>query len=230
MRDFFTFNGISSADFGCFVADANQFDSPARDVESVNIPGMNGSLTIDNGRYLNMTLTYSMYTRGDIRNQIMGLRNALTKASGFQRLEDTYDHDEFYLARYIDGLTIKQSDRYRAGFTIAFERKPQRFLKTGEIAVPISNGSSLMNETDQIAKPLIRAYGTGTISIGGNAITVTTASGYTDIDCDIQEAYKGSTNCNGNVSGAFPELVPGENAITISGFSQVEITPRWWRI
>ena len=57
MRDFFTFNGINSADYGCYVADANQFDAPARDVESVNIPGMNGSLTIDNGRYLNMTLT-----------------------------------------------------------------------------------------------------------------------------------------------------------------------------
>ena len=64
MRDFFTYNGINSADFGCYVANANQFDAPARDVDTIEVPGRNGALTIDNGRYLNQTLTYSLYVRG----------------------------------------------------------------------------------------------------------------------------------------------------------------------
>ena len=32
------------------------------------------------------------------------------------------------------------------------------------------------------------------------------------------------------VNGAFPELDPGENAVSFSGWSRVEIIPRWWTI
>lgn len=118
MKDIFVFNGISSADFGCYVANANQFDAPARDVESVKVPGMNGELTLDNGRWQNQTLTYQMYIRGDIRTRLMGLRNALAKNRGYQRLEDSYNPNEFYLARFVDAFTVSQSDRYRAGFSV----------------------------------------------------------------------------------------------------------------
>ena len=62
---------------------------------------------------------------------------------------------------------------------------------------------------------------------------ITSASSYTDIDCDLQECYKDSlaTNCNGNVvltSGSFPKLNPGTNAVTLSGISKLVITPRYW--
>lgn len=230
MRDFFTYNGISSAAFGCYVANANQFDSPARDVESIEVPGRNGALTLDNGRYLNQTLTYSMYVRGDIRNKIMGLRNALTETKGYLRLEDSYNPQEFYLARYIDSFSVSQSDRYRAGFSVTFDRKPQRFLKSGEEMISFTAGGSLLNETMQTAKPLLRVYGTGSFTINGATMTISSANVYTDIDCDIMDAFKGSTNCNGNISGTFPDLAPGDNAVTLNGVSKIEITPRWWRL
>jgi phage-related protein len=62
---------------------------------------------------------------------------------------------------------------------------------------------------------------------------VNTANGYTDIDCEMMNCYKGSINCNGNVTmttGNFFELKEGNNTVTYSGFSAVEITPRWWKI
>jgi phage-related protein len=83
------------------------------------------------------------------------------------------------------------------------------------------------------ALPLIRAYGTGTFTINGITVQITSASSYTDIDCDLQECFKDTlaTNCNGNVVlTTFPELKPGENTISMSGITKLEITPRWWRL
>lgn len=228
-KEYFIYNGRPSTDWGCYVANANQFDRPSRDVESVNIPGMNGSLTIDNGRYNNLTLTYSMYARDGIQDKIAGIINHLTQNHGYHRLEDTYRPNEFYLARYVSDFSVAQSDRNNAGFAIVFDRKPQRFLKDGEIPLPdITAATTIINDTAQIAKPLIRAYGTGSFTINGTTMTISTADGYTDIDCEIMEAYKGSTNCNGNISGDFPELVPGSNTITLTGLTSIVITPRWW--
>ena len=229
MRDYVIFNGINTADFGCYAANVNQFDAPARDVESIKVPGKNGVLTIDNGRYQNQTMTYLLYTRGDIQTQIMGLRNAITQGIGYKRLEDSFNPNEFYLARFIDGFAVSQSDKYRAGFNMVFDRKPQRYLKSGEDPLPeFTANSSIYNQTNQIAKPLIRVYGTGQFAIGGAWMTISSANVYTDIDCELQDAFKGTTNCNGNVSGTFPVLNPGANAITIGTVSKIIITPRWW--
>lgn len=229
MKDIFTYNGISSDEFGCYAANVNQFDAPARDIESIDVPGMNGSLTIDNGRFLNQEMSYLMYVRGDIQNRISGLRNALSVGRGYQRLEDTFNPDVFYMARYVSGFAVDQSDRYRAAFTVTFDRKPQRFLKEGEKTLPAftANGSFL-NKTDQIAKPLLRVYGTGQFIINGATMTISSANVYTDIDCELKDAYKGATNCNGNISGTFPELSPGTNYVTLNGVTKIEITPRWW--
>ena len=82
------------------------------------------------------------------------------------------------------------------------------------------------------ALPLIRVYGTGALAIGNVTITINSASGYTDIDCDLMDAFKGSTNCNGNItltSGEFFYLDPGENGISFgSGITKVIVKPRWW--
>ena len=64
-------------------------------------------------------------------------------------------------------------------------------------------------------------------------MTITSADQYTDIDCEIMDAYKGATNCNGNIrttDNKFPVLRAGQNNITKSGISRLEITPRWWTV
>jgi hypothetical protein len=64
--------------------------------------------------------------------------------------------------------------------------------------------------------------------IGDYAITVANDCPVNEIylDCDLMNAYNGTTNLNNYVSGTFPELVPGANAIT----GNFEIQPRWWTI
>ena len=93
-----------------------------------------------------------------------------------------------------------------------------------------SNGS-IENPTEFESKPLLRVYGTGTLGIGSQSITISQADVYTDIDCEMMDCFKGTANKNANVSFSdynFPTLMPGTNGISLTGITKVEITPRWW--
>ena len=102
----------------------------------------------------------------------------------------------------------------------------------GDIYVSILSAASLVNPTLFASKPLIRVYGQGTLYIGGVGITVAGSYPYVDIDSEIADCYFGATNANAavTISGDFPSLAPGTDYIAYTGFSAVEITPRWWRL
>lgn len=228
------FAGKSSEDFNCHISGSGTFLSPERDVKSVSVPGRNGDLHIDNGRYYNVEVVYPAFITKDFRKNFDALKAFLLSQRGYKRLEDTY-HPEYYRrARFAGRIEPVMTTLNRAGsFELRFDCDPRRFLKEGEKAVDIETGGELLNRTEYAALPLIRAYGTGTFTINSTAVQITTASGYTDIDCELQEAYKDSTNCNGNIvltNGKFPELVPGSNTITFTGITQIEIVPRWWTV
>lgn len=234
IEHYFVFNGKNSRDFGVWISGGGTFDAPARETELVSIPGRNGNLFIDKGRYGNINLTYPAFISRNFYHRIEGFRDFMTSQIGYKRLEDTYHPEEYRLAAYAGGLKVSTSPRNLAGsFSLEFNCQPQRFLKVGDLPVTFTANGALFNPTSFPAKPLIRAYGTGTVTIAGVSVRVTAASGYTDIDCELMDAYKGSVNCNNNivlVNGEFPVIPPGESAVTISGFSSVEITPRWWRL
>lgn len=229
MRHWLTFNNIPSTDYGVYISGAGTFDAPARDEETVAVPGKNGDIVIDNGRYNNISVAYPAFIYRGFRLNVEGLRNFLLTQRGYKRLEDTY-HPEYYrFARWSGEFTAEVEEDLAAGrFDLVFDCKPQRFLKSGEMIVTLTESGGLFNETPHEAKPLLRVYGTGRIAINGVAMTISEADEYTDIDCDIQDAYKGVTNCNGNISGSFPTLMPGRNSVTLDGVSRVDITPRWW--
>lgn len=48
------------------------------------------------------------------------------------------------------------------------------------------------------------------------------------LDSEIQEAYKGTTSQNNHMSGEFPKLLSGMNAISWTGnVTRIVISPRW---
>lgn len=234
MRKTIVFNNKSLADFGVFISGEGVFDAPERDEESISIPGRNGELTIDNGRYKNLPLKYPAFIATNLKTNAEALRNFLLTQSGYQRLEDDYHPQEFRMAKWTGGFNAEPvPELWAAKFDLTFSVSPQRFLKEGEQAIELSEAATITNGNHTTALPLIRAFGTGTLSIGGTRIQITNADEYTDIDCDLQEAYKDSleTNCNGNIilqDKAFPKLVPGDNEISFTGINKIEITPRWW--
>lgn len=234
MRNYIVYNGKSFLDFGVFISGTGTYDAPERDQTKIEIAGRNGDLTIDNGRYKNIEIKYPAFVISNFSENIEALRNFLLTQKGYVRLEDTYHPDEFRLGKISGGFTTKPVAQLIAGeFDLVFDCYPQRFLKSGEAAIEYTAAATIINKYLTEAKPLIRAYGTGSFSIGGVAVQITSADAYTDIDCDLQEAYKDTlaTNCNANIvltNGVFPTLKAGNNAITLTGITKLEITPRWW--
>lgn len=233
MINYFTFDGVSSRDFGVFISGTTVFDAAPRSIQTVAVPGRSGTLTLDNGRFENVDLVYPAFIYDQFHENIEGLRNFLLSAAGYRRLEDTYNPNTYMMARYVSGLSVETTQIRKQGqFDLTFDRMPQRFLKAGEDPVEFTAAGSITNPTRFAAKPLIRVYGTGTLGIGSETITITQNPGYIDIDSEMMDAYYGATNCNGYItlsSGEFPVLEPGSNGVNPgTGITRVSITPRWW--
>ena len=98
-----------------------------------------------------------------------------------------------------------------------------------------ANGDTLNNPTNFDAKPLLRIYGNGTVTINGSTTITTTnnsGSNYIDIDSERMQIYRGDANMSANVAMTdFPSLIPDDNTIEISSTSvAVYVTPRWWML
>lgn len=232
--EYLTYDGVSSEDFNVHISGDGTYDAPQRDVETISIAGKNGDLHLDNGRFNNIEIRYSAFCVDNFAHNYGAFKAFLTSKRGYKRLEDTY-HPEYYRrAAYNDKLTPSMTPRNLAGsFDIVFDCDPRCFLKSGEVEREVVSGGYIKNPTLFDANPLIRAYGSGTLAINDVSVRISTSGTYTDIDCDIQEAYEGSINRNGNislVSGEFPKLKAGLNSITYTGLSKVIITPNWWTV
>lgn len=233
----FTFNGICSGDHGVLINGAKRYKTAERDFENVSVPGMNGDLTFDNGRFKNVTIEYTdCGIVKDFETHFREFVNGILAGSmtGYKRLEDDYNPDEFRLAKLTGEVDPEMFVSRKAGsFSLAFDCKPQRFLKSGETTTTLTGSGSITNPTHFTAAPLIRVSGTGRLTIGTRTLELSQNATYTDIDCDLMNCYCGDTNLNRYVSvtgNAFPVLEPGANIIQLSGISQIVITPRWWKI
>lgn len=171
------FGGIDSASYGIYIGGDSVFDAPARVVEAVSVPGRNGDVIIDQGRYENIKVEYPAGTFGedqaDFRLKLRQFINALKSQMGYQRLSDTYHPDEYRMGIFIDAVEVDPVHINTAGqFKLVFYCKPQRFLISGETKTEVASGNDIVNPTLFDAKPLIIAEGTGKINIGGHPISI----------------------------------------------------------
>jgi phage-related protein len=232
--NYFKYAGRMSTDFGVWISGEATYQSPEKDIEIVTVPGRNGSLSFDNNRFQNINIPYDAYIIDDFEKNFDAFKAFLGSVKGYARLSDTYHPDFYRMARFYSAIEPEMTQLNRHGkFTINFDCDPRRFLKSGEKKRDLVASIALKNPTSFDALPMMRVYGTGTVTIGSIAVTINEADVYTDIDCDTQDAYKGNVNCNNKITltaGKFPVLKPGINNIYLSGVSKVELTPRWWTI
>lgn len=231
-----TFNNVSSSTFSLFISGEGTFDGTARNVQTFNVPGRNGTLVIDNGYYDNISVSYPAFIVDAFDANFSALRAFLLSHIGYFKLSDTYHPNEFRMARYTGNIAPKMTQYNREGeFTITFDCKPQRFLNSGETVTTLTADGTVSNPTLFDSKPLLRVYGYGDLGIGSETITIASnAYTYIDIDCDTENAQYNTVNCNNLITltgDSFPVLQPGANGITIDGnITKVEITPRWFTL
>lgn len=227
------FNGRMSDSFGIYISGSGTYNAPERDTESIEIPGRNGALVIDNKRFKNVVVSYPAFIRQMFKEHAAGAREWLLQSAEYVRLEDSYHPEYFRLARFQGPLDFDTRFLNLSGeCTLNFDCKPQRFLKSGEYKITTEKAIILYNPTGMEALPYIRIYGTsGQLIVGNTIMDISEIDEYIDIDCDTQNAFKETKNCNDKVTNAFPTFPAGETGIIFSGdITRVEITPRWWTV
>lgn len=244
MNETFTFNSINSGAYGVYIGGDAVYSSPERSVETIIVPGRNGVLSIDQGRFENITVTYPAFigdtTQTGFADQISTFRNLLASSIGYRRLTDDYHPGEYRMAVYKAGLDVDPWQYGRAGeFDIEFDCKPQRFLTSGETATTFTADGTITNPTLFASSPLLVVTGVGTVGVGSYSLTLEGTSGQTVyIDCEVMEAWylSGGVKVAANdlvqyAGNEFPKLEPGSNGVSLgAGITQIDVTPRWWKI
>lgn len=227
------YNGRYLSDFGIEKAICeNAFTMPEPHVETTHVDGRSGDLHYYYGDLHNVTQTYLcvMKNTDDFRTQFSGFCEWIYQQKGYNKLEDDLFPDKYRMAAVVSQPEIAKTHNT---FTISFSCKPQRYLRTGDEKRTFTAEGKIYNPTLFDSLPLVRVYGTGELKIADETITITDNNGYTDIDCDLQDAYHETENRNGNIklsSGEFFKLHSGYNGIVPASGMTVELTPRWYTL
>ena len=175
----FVFDGQDSRDYGAYITGSGVFNAPEREVEMVAIPGRNGALALDKGRFSNIEVAYPCglfgTTEADFAQAASDLRNMLASRVGYCRLTDDYNAGEYRMAVYKSGLEMDLVNLKSGECSIVFECKPQRFLTSGEVdALEQDSGGDLFvdNPTLFPSAPLLEVEGYGDINLGVETVTI----------------------------------------------------------
>lgn len=226
----FTFNGESSRDYGLIIEQIPVETGGQKIIESIQIPGRTGALTIDTGALANAARSYAVAFRSArIAQKMRDIRQWLGLSSGYCRLEDDYDPDVYRLARVINLPGFETVlNRYGRG-ELVFDCDPRRFLKEGERTLT----GTIQNDWAP-SKPIviITAGGAGTAVVGNYTVTVTSDPGMDIyVNSETMEVHNGSTNLASYVSMTeFPVLEHGTNAVSYTGsVTGVSVIPNFWQ-
>ena len=230
MRTCFTWNGKNSGDFGIYVQKTPKLTRAARKMQVVDVEGRNGAIVFPQKAWNNVSRSYAVFSGEKTWDAERNFDAIIEWLSA-----DDFEPDVFRMAYFAGSVDITNLFGETGQTTLDFNCKPQKFLKSGEKAISFSSGGgTLRNPTGFEAKPLITVYGSGsgTISIGGTSVSISSIGTSVTLDCENMDAYKGSTNRNNTITAStFPVLKSGDNAVTLTGgATSAVIIPRFWRL
>ena len=85
----FYFNDHTSDEFGIYTSEKDIHSAPARDQSFISVPGRNGDVLLDNGRYENVNVSYTCYCKDLVSN--MDEIKAWLCQPGYFQLQDGYN-------------------------------------------------------------------------------------------------------------------------------------------
>lgn len=226
--------GTLLSTFGVYQSGNKTFASAEKDLEYIEIPGKSGDLVIDRNRFRNITREYDCFIvstdEADFRTKIRNLADFLGSLRTYVRIEDTYHPDE-YVMGIPEAVDPEVLENLRgANFTLAFNCKPQRFIKTTPVSLSATGNTNLINPSRQIAKPLVTMTGAGVLTFGNQSIT-TVGSGNHTIDCELMTmSGPNGENQNGNVVFNVDQIVLPAGTTHVTSTVAATIDPRWWRV
>ena len=231
-QSFFIWNGIDCRSKGVILRGPAPIVRAEERIKHVEIPGRAGDLTETEGEnifnsYI-QTLTISVKGGFNVRNIYKWLRG-----SGYVTFSGEPDRKQ--AARVIGAITLNKISRnldHWAG-EVQFYCQPFKQLLTEAKVTITSSGSTVRNNGDVACRPLWKVTPSGAsavITANGKTITVTglTSGTVIWIDSDTMEVWNADKSAllTKNSTGDFPVLEAGNNTVTGSGWSSIEIEKR----
>lgn len=231
-QSYFIWNGTDCRAMGVTVQGPAAMIRAEERVNHVTIPGRSGDVTETEGEniYNSYIQTVSIIVHGGMR-----VREIYRWLRGPGYVTFSGEPDRRQPARVIGAITLDKHSRNLDYWTgeVQFYCQPLKELLRPETVAITSSGAVVRNSGDVNSSPLwkVTASGTGvTLTAGGNTITVSSLSSSQIIwiDSDTMEVWNGAkdTLLTVNSAGDFPILLPGNNVVTGTGWSRIEIDKR----
>ena len=229
MTDYFIWNGVDCRQYGIHVSELPPITIPLERSTQTNVPGRPGSLTQLEGEdvYDDMILTATCFISDPA--QIPAIA-AWLKGSGTVTFANRTGG--YYKARIANQIPFEKVLRGNphCTFAVNFRCYPFWYQENVSDVTITTSGDTITNPGSVYSEPLIALTGSGdiTLMVGTTIVELADITTGIVLDCALKEAYLGTTLMNDHMSGDFPVLKPGRNAISWSGnVTSVVISPRW---
>ena len=229
MTDYFIWNGVDCRTKGIHVSELPPITIPLERSKQTNVPGRPGSLTQLEGDdvYDDMILTATCFIADPA--QIPAIAAWLKGKGTVTFANRTGGHYNARIANQIPFEKVLRGNPH-CSFAVNFRCYPFWYQDNVSDVTITTSGDTITNPGSVYSEPLITVYGSGniTLMVGTTIVELTNVSSSIVLDCALKEAYKGTTLMNDHMSGDFPVLKPGLNAVSWSGnVTSVAISPRW---
>jgi len=222
---YFIFKNISSVDYLDIIKLPSIFKAE-KDINLLEAEGRDGFVTEDLGTYRGIIKT--------VECQVKDLSQVDFICSWLDGSGDVVfsnEPDRKYKATIKNQIELEQivlTQTYHT-FIVQFECQPHKYSLEDSL-ITLTSAGTLYNIGSTISKPIIKVFGTGSITLTINSLNVvlTNVSEYVIIDSVCEDAYKGTDYKNSDMKGLPPIFEVGQNTISWSGtVTKLEITPNW---
>lgn len=229
----FKLDGVSAKSKGIILQKPVEFSEAQLNVTTATVAGRSGELHIIDGTYKQRTANALCYALDstDVSVKMQDIMAFLFGDMGVRKLstDDTY----YWRALVTSAGALTPRMQLLNVFNIAFSCEPFRRLVSGDTAVTLESGDTVINPTAFSSEPSIgvtlSAAGALTVNGVAYAFSAPTATTTAVLDCEGMD-FRGTdgTNLNSLFGSDFPTLKAGVNTVSWSGGVTVtSITPRW---
>ena len=224
--------------FGLEMLTELTIENAVRDIETIEVPGRDGVILIDNDRYKGVAFSpkFIMWKKDtfvSFEEQQNALTNLMTGSYGYSEMTILGNSNYTYMARVVDEVRITLDDEVSAEVEINFSLKPIKYITSGLDTVDLVNGAILNNIGKVPSNPMILLIGTGnvTLTIGSKTVVFKNITDGVVVDLEhktVTNLDKNSPKWETLYTWPLPSLPVGSNKISWDNSSfKISMIPRW---
>lgn len=234
----FTYGGVAASSLGIYAVQRPNVPTPERNVEMIEVQGMDGSLTVDYGTYKNVEFTvpcnFMVNNPDDFESAAREIRSWLLSTPLLSRLAFTDDAGWCRIVKKVSPSEITRQNKVLGTFDAVFTCDPFLYTEYGLTESVLTIGTNTVQNLYMPAKPYFHFSGEGTGRISYNGMACSFVLGqdvYIDTAREIAYNNNGAAVDVNFTSGDWEDfaLQPGETKITTNGtgVTGVAWAPRW---